>query len=90
MICFLHTLNTIALCKCVITVRLTTTTPECSRTVAVTVRSADLKGSAISSQENVRIRDYFSKPKEFREQNSFVNTALDNAHTNSKQVRHGT
>jgi hypothetical protein len=88
--CFSHTLNTIALYKCVITVRLPTTTPECSGAVVVKVRSADLKGSAISSQEKVRIRDYFSKPEEVLDQNSFGNTALDHAQTNYKQVRHGT
>jgi hypothetical protein len=86
--CFLHILNIIALYKCFIMARLATTTPECSGAVVVKVRSADLKGSAISSQEKVRIRDYFSKPEEIREQNSFGNTTLDHAQTNSKQVRH--
>jgi len=71
-------------------VRLTTTTHKCSGAVVVKVRSGDLKGSAISSQENVRICDYFSKPEEVREQNSFGNTALDHAQTNSKQVKHDT
>jgi len=41
-------------------------------------------------RRDVMIRDYFSKPKEVREQNSFRNTALDHVQTNSKQVRHGT
>jgi len=37
------------------------------------------------------IRDYFSKPKEIREQNSFFgSTALDHAQPNSKQVWHST